>query len=86
MSNVAELCRRQGKSQEAEALFNQVLDMRRNILGPDHPNTTATMVTLGAMRLEQHAYQRDKEVAAARGCGCSMVVSFWKLQFTGAAP
>lgn len=41
MSNLANVSV-QGKYTEAEALFNQVVDARRRVLGPEHPDTLHT--------------------------------------------
>jgi hypothetical protein len=39
--------RRQGKLAESEALFNQTLEIERRVLGPEHPDTTNVMNSLG---------------------------------------
>ena len=41
---------------QAEALFNQVLEDRRRVLGPDHPDTVSVLDSLGRLRLEQQRY------------------------------
>ena len=40
---LAELYGRQGRHDEAEALFRRVLDTRTRVLGEEHPDTLASM-------------------------------------------
>jgi hypothetical protein len=61
MNSLATLYRSEGKSAEAEALFATVLEARRRVLGPAHPDTTSVMALLGAVRLQQKKYA-DAEV------------------------
>jgi tetratricopeptide (TPR) repeat protein len=53
---MAELYWRQGKSEAAESLFRIALDGRRRVLGPNHPDTAATLATWGEMKLAQNDY------------------------------
>ena len=41
MNNLASSLHGQGKRAEAEAMFREVLDVRRRVLGPEHPHTLA---------------------------------------------
>ncbi len=56
MNNLAELYRREGKLRDAENLFTQVVDLRRRLLGPDHPNTASVLTSLAGIKLAQHQY------------------------------
>src|SRR5207248_1204504 len=47
----AELYRKVSRNDEAETLFRQILDARKRLLGPDHPNTIAVMSSLGEVQL-----------------------------------
>ena len=46
MSGLARLYREQGNHAEAETLFGKVLEVRRRVLGNDHPDTLTSMNNL----------------------------------------
>ena len=48
-SNLAVVCREQGKDQEAEALFQKALTAYEKIFGPNHPDTQAVCGELAAL-------------------------------------
>lgn len=50
MSNPASTCRNQGRRDEAEALFVQVVETRKTVLGADHPGALASMANLEIQR------------------------------------
>ena len=47
MSNLADSLYGQGKHAEAGQMERELLDVRRCVLGPEHPRTLATMSNLG---------------------------------------
>jgi non-specific serine/threonine protein kinase/serine/threonine-protein kinase len=46
MNNLANVYQYEGKYAQAEALFRQTLEIRRRVLGPEHPDTLGSMVNL----------------------------------------
>jgi hypothetical protein len=46
----------QGTYGKAETLFSKVLEMRRRVLGPEHPVTSGTLTSVGRVLLEQHRH------------------------------
>ena len=58
MHNVATLYRRQSKNPEAEKLFLKVLESRRRILGPAHPDTANSAIGLSLVWLGQKKYKQ----------------------------
>ncbi|OJZ79710.1 hypothetical protein ASPFODRAFT_555108 [Aspergillus luchuensis CBS 106.47] len=46
MSNLAFPCKGQGKVPNSLALMKQCAELRRNLLGPDHPDTISSSGTL----------------------------------------
>jgi tetratricopeptide (TPR) repeat protein len=56
MTNLADLNRRQGKLEDAETRFAEVLELRRRVLGPDHPNTLSVLTSLAAVKFDQRDY------------------------------
>src|SRR5262249_15693864 len=56
MTNLADLNRRQGKLKDAETRFAEVLELRRRVLGPDHPNTLSVVTSLAAVKFDQRDY------------------------------
>jgi hypothetical protein len=53
MSHLANLKRRQGKYEEAQALFNQVLEIEHRVLGLDDPVTLTSSTDLGSVYVTQ---------------------------------
>ena len=49
MSNLATSLRDQGKHAEAEQMRSELLDVRRRVLGPEHPDTLATVRNLASL-------------------------------------
>jgi hypothetical protein len=56
MSSLARLYRRQAKHADADPLYMKVLEIRRRVLGPQHPDTTDTMASLSELLLLEHRY------------------------------
>jgi tetratricopeptide (TPR) repeat protein len=56
MNNLAEIYHHQNRFDESESLFNKVLELRRRVLGPTHPNTINVLASLGELKLERHEY------------------------------
>jgi Tetratricopeptide repeat len=46
MTNVASMCRDQGRWKEAEELFVQAIEMGKRVLGPEYPCTLSSMVNM----------------------------------------
>ena len=49
MGNLATSLRDQGKHAEAEQMFRELLDLQRRVLGPEHPDTLATVSDLASL-------------------------------------
>jgi hypothetical protein len=49
MSNLATSLRDQGKHAEAEQMRSELLDVRRRVLRPEHPDTLATVSNLASL-------------------------------------
>lgn len=49
MNNLAFLLSREGRYAEAEKLTRETLDLRRRVLGPEHPLTAASVYNLGVI-------------------------------------
>ena len=43
MNNLADAYSDEGKYAQAEALYSQILEIRRRVLGPEHPGTLSSM-------------------------------------------
>jgi tetratricopeptide (TPR) repeat protein len=56
VNNLANLYRSEGKTAEATALFASVLDARRRVLGPMHPDTIGVIPFLGEVLLKQDKF------------------------------
>ena len=56
MTNLADLNRRQGNLKDAATRFAEVLELRRRVLGPDHPNTLSVVTSLAAVKFDQRDY------------------------------
>jgi eukaryotic-like serine/threonine-protein kinase len=59
MSNLANVCADEGKYAQAEMLYSQNLEVRRRVLGPEHPGTLYTLAGFASM------YQRQGKYALA---------------------
>ncbi len=69
LGNLVVVYAAQGKNAKAEALYRQVLDGRRKLLGDAHPDTYLAMMQYGAFLREQKRYPEAEHllVAAAKG-------------------
>ena len=61
MNNLAIVYDEQGKYPQAEALYSQTLEIRRRVLGPEHPDTLGSMNNLAIV------YYAAGQVRAGRG-------------------
>jgi tetratricopeptide (TPR) repeat protein len=61
---------KQGRFEEAGALFQEALERKKRSLGEDHPFTLQTLNDFGLMRLNQgrHEDAEAKLLAAVNGC------------------
>ena len=59
MNNLANVYTSERKYEQAEALYKPVLEARRRILGPEHPDTLSTLSDMTSM------YQRAGKLAQA---------------------
>jgi tetratricopeptide (TPR) repeat protein len=64
MNSLAETYYAQGKSAKAEALFRQVLDVRRRVLGPEHPATLYTHTDLVCVYANENRFSMAEPHAA----------------------
>jgi tetratricopeptide (TPR) repeat protein len=46
----------QGQYPQAAALYTKVLEVRRRVLGVEHPDTTSALASIGEVRLQQQRY------------------------------
>jgi tetratricopeptide (TPR) repeat protein len=53
----------QAKYSQAEALFARLLEGRRRVLGPQHPDTVNTLLSLGRVRFQQQEYAEATSVS-----------------------
>jgi tetratricopeptide (TPR) repeat protein len=56
LSNLADLDRDQGLYERAQARYNKVLEVRRRVLGHQHPRTSDALVWLSEVLLQQKDY------------------------------
>ena len=56
MHNLASAYRAAGKLDLALPLFEETLKLRKAKLGPDHPDTAGTMVSLGHLLIEKRLF------------------------------
>ena len=49
MNNLANSLHGQGKHAEAEQMYREVLDVQHRVLGPEHPDTLATVRNLASL-------------------------------------
>jgi Tfp pilus assembly protein PilF len=64
MNNLAAALGDQGRYDEAEKLFRQTLEIRRRVLGPEHPDTAASSFNLACMAARKG--QRDEALSLLR--------------------
>ena len=50
MHNLASTYNEQGRTEEAEKLLLQVVELRKRVLGVEHPDTLVTMCTLASIK------------------------------------
>ena len=72
MNNLANVLREQGQWQEAEQMHREVLEVRRRVLGQEHPDTLASMSNLAivpprARPMAKEAEQMHREVLEVQG-------------------
>jgi hypothetical protein len=67
MGNLANSRWSQGKHAEAEQEFRELLDVRRRVLGPEHPDTLATLrdLTSRAVGSEDGVQMREPRTSSA---------------------
>ncbi|MBU6229690.1 MAG: tetratricopeptide repeat protein [Cyanobacteria bacterium REEB459] len=53
---MAGLYHHQGRYEQAEPLYQQALDLRRELLGKRHPDVAQSLFNLGALRYNQGRY------------------------------
>jgi tetratricopeptide (TPR) repeat protein len=56
LNNLANLYRKQGKDDEAEALYQRALAIREKVLGPEYTSTASTLNNLGFLYSERGKY------------------------------
>jgi Tetratricopeptide repeat len=56
MNNLAEVLSQQGNYAEAEAMHQQTLKLKEDVLGKDHPNTLSSMIGLAVGLSQQGKY------------------------------
>ncbi|PPR04731.1 hypothetical protein CVT26_012866 [Gymnopilus dilepis] len=64
MNDLAATFSYQGQPKEAEKLEVEVLEIRRRVLGPEHPNTLRSMHSLGVTYQWQQRWGEAKELLA----------------------
>jgi hypothetical protein len=52
----------EGQYTRAEPLLTKLLETRRRVLGPQHPDTTNVMAWLGEVRLQQQRYSQAESL------------------------
>jgi len=62
MSNLGGLLTQRGNLGEAEALLREVLDRRRRLLGPDHPQVARSMSRLAYLLRNEGAYEEAESL------------------------
>jgi tetratricopeptide (TPR) repeat protein len=56
LNNLALLYDNQGRYDEAEPLYQQALELRRELLGDRHPDVAGSLFNLGGLRYNQGRY------------------------------
>jgi tetratricopeptide (TPR) repeat protein len=62
MGNLATVLSRQGKYEQAEEMYRQVLRLSETVLGKEHPNTLASMNNLATVLRNQGKYEQAEEI------------------------
>ena len=62
MGNLASTYSDQGRWNEAEQLEVQVMDMRKRLLGPDHPHTLTSMANLASTYSDQGRWNEAEQL------------------------
>jgi hypothetical protein len=62
MSNLGRLLASEGHAQEAEKLFAQIVDVRKRVLGLEHPDTVKAMADLSAVLGMEHKYAESEKL------------------------
>jgi len=62
VGNLANVLRRAGRYEEAEPLCLKALELRRQVLGEDHPYAIDSLRGLGLLRAEQGRYEEAEEL------------------------
>jgi len=75
--NLAELFGKEGKYTEAQTLFNQALEGRRRVLGPDHSATIDTLGAIGELRLQQRQYSEAERLLREALSGQNKMGESW---------
>jgi tetratricopeptide (TPR) repeat protein len=57
MGDVALRMHEQGRHEEAEKLHREVLELRRRVLGPKHPHTLVSVLSLASTMKKRHRYE-----------------------------
>jgi tetratricopeptide (TPR) repeat protein len=57
LNNLASLYDNQGKYEEAEPLFIQALELRKQLLGENHPDTASSLSNLASLYYSQGKYE-----------------------------
>ena len=62
MANLATTYQKQGRWNEAEKLFVQVMDMRKKLLGAEHPDTISSMANLARTYQKQRRWNEAEKL------------------------
>ena len=62
MANLANTYRKQGRWEVAEQLEIRVIDMRKKLLGPEHPDTLRSMSSLATTYLDQGRWNEAEQL------------------------
>ena len=62
MANLASTYRQQGRWNEAEQLQVQVMDMRKKLLGAEHPDTLTSMANLASTYWQQGRWNEAEQL------------------------
>jgi tetratricopeptide (TPR) repeat protein len=63
-NNLAGLYQRQGKYEQAEALYQRALAIREQVRGPDHPAVAAVLSNLAGLYQSQGKYEQAEALLA----------------------
>jgi tetratricopeptide (TPR) repeat protein len=65
MSNLCDDLTAEGRYPEAERLIRQVIETRRRVLGPDHPDTMTATISLASLYRKEGRYDEAEELTRA---------------------